>query len=621
MKVKLKLRLLVGWLLAFFLAASGATADLSPIPAQAGQGSGGSNISRDATGAQPSKAMPRKTVTATFQDYRGSNLSSRVTQAMMYNQAQDARITLPAQNIYNDGSGAWTPRGWGSATQANAAPLTSATQFISANTTFYGLYQRKGYTLSYNANGGTSTPPSQNAVEYANSSAIATRVRSPLTLATKISKPNATFDGWAQGSATGTKYAAGASIQISANTVMFATWKNGTASVVTQYPQYLGVHTPTDWDENNPSSFNQDGIKEILDAVRTQGSEKRRLAISHTFSYLQWSVDNEKASLTKMLQLAKDNDLPVIIHLDGVNWWSNRPDLWNFWDNAKPGYNTANVDNVERFDWGTGTNTAVKIGWRNWGAQARVAPAPNLASDRFRKAQTEALDKLLPVIKGWYDDLPADKKYLLGGVVFGWELSPYTQAWYFEGGNDLLNLPETNDPVAKWDDVWTSNGQGNILALGYAAAQTLKLPQKSGAITPATIDAICKDYLEFLIKYAVDKYGIDPQRIITHSVFPGFYTKRGGGHTGSAAVSDVADVVSGWSMYYQDYRSLSSTIDKAGGRPWAAIETTPKEEYLTATYLKGLMNYKNNRYVNIFNWKQIKDKPSVINAIRETLDE
>jgi len=615
-------------------AVGGLLVDLSPVASKPGWTFVGWNIDKNATTPLLSYTMPEhdlalyaiysKPLRATFQDYAGASLSSRAAVATLYNKATSAAVTLPAQNTYNDGSGAWTPAGWSTQTAANAAPIAGNSLSISADTTFYGLYRRGAYTLSYNANGGTTTPPSQSAGQQANSFAIAVRANLPVILAGAISKPNATFDGWALNSATGAKYNAGASIQISANTVMFATWKDATPPV-SQYPQYLGVHTMADADGSfrlHPPP-NQAWFDEIIRTVGTKGKPGRRLAYSYTISFLNWDIETSKTVLKEFMRLSQANDLPIIIRLDGDNWWDKRPDLWNFWDNTKPGYSTANVDNVERYDWGTGTGTAVKIGWRYWGSQIRVAPAPNLAARKFRDAHTERLNVLLPMIKTWYDGLPADKKYLFGGLIFGWELSPYVQAYYLEGGNDLLNQPAANDPFQQW------NTTGNILALGYAAAQTLGLQPEKGPIKPATIEAIDKDYLEFLIQTAI-RNGIEPKRIITHSIFPGpvgntyFGTKVGGGHTGSGAISDVADVVSGWSFPHENYAAaFDPLLNKVGSnRSWAAIEVPANhDELLTAAYIKGVMGYRNNRYFNIVNWEQIKDKNYVIRALQETLNE
>ena len=610
-------------------AVSGSAVDLSPVASKTGWDFLGWNTNKDATSALVSYTMPgrdltlfaiyRKTLTATFQDYNGASLSSRVTKATMFNKATSTPVTLLAQQTYNDGAAAWTPAGWSSQTAADVTPLASNTQNISANITFYGLYRRNAYTLSYNANGGTSTPPSQSARQQANSSAIAVRANLPLILAGAISKPNATFDGWA--SATGTKYNAGASIQITANTVMLATWKDVTPPV-SQYPQYIAVRAPTGYGEPNGNpDYEALYFDPIINIIGTRGKPERRLAFMYTFSYMDLPVNTVKTALSTMLRLSREKDLPIIIQLDGLIWWESRRDLWNFWDSTKPGYNPANVDNVERFDWGTDASTAVRAGWRNWtptrAGQFRVAPQPNLASDAVRKAQTDRLDVFLPRIKSWYDGLPADKKYLFGGLVLGWETSTYINAPYIDGGNDMLSQPAADDPARTW------GAAGNVLSLGYAAAQKLGLQPEKGPIKTETIDAIIKDYHTYMMSHVIEK-GIDPKKLITHTIGPGPTggTKRGGIHTGSGAVVDIPGVLPGWSLYARaPYTNLGSTIDRyAAGRPWANIELDNTDE-MPAGYLKELINYKNNRYVGMLAWVSIKDNSHIINEIKDALNE
>jgi len=383
-------------------------------------------------------------------------------------------------------------------------------------------------------------------------------------------------------------------------------------------------------------------VYEILDAVGTRGRKNRRLAVSCTFSYID---HDEKYTISQgtleplknMLQRAVDSDVPVIIHLDGVNWWGRRHDLWNWWDpskqeykwdlydNGKPGYDPKNIDNVERFDWGASTTTAVKIGWRNWRTPVnplRVAPHPNLASPALRAAQTKALDIVLPIIAEWYNKLPADRKYLFGGLVFGWELSTYHQAYYLANGNDYLNTniyPPVNDPFP----AWSRQGEpGTVLPLGYAAAQTLGLQKEGGEITTATEDAICVDYFKFLIKAAI-RHGIDPKKIITHTI-AGFKTATGGGFSGRASFIDAdgdipAGVIPGWTAGTADFRSIGVNISiaESKGLPWAAIEVPPVN--IRYDLLIDMFNFKNNRFINIFNWEAIRNNSDAIAAIREAL--
>jgi len=359
-----------------------------------------------------------------------------------------------------------------------------------------------------------------------------------------------------------------------------------------------------EWDVARPETFGRPGMDEILNLIGTKGRPDRRLAVSYTFSYLQFPAGKVAESVENMLNLSLLYDVPVIVHLDGVNWWLARPDLWNFWDESKPGYNPDNIRNVERYGWGM--DTAVKTGWRNWGMQIRVPPAPNLASPAFLAEQTKVLDIILPVISGWYGALPENKKYLLGGVVFGWELSTYVQAYFYENGNEIFENDPAEDPQG--------NIEADTLALGYAAAETLGI-QAEGAITEETEDRICSFYMDFLIQAAI-RHGIDPKKIIAHS-FYGLKAKNGGGQSGAASVSDVEGVIPGWSWYDEDFAKIDRAIDKANGKKWAAIEVKPFG--LTPEVLEHLFAHRENRYVNIYNWEGIMGDRNTLNAIAAAL--
>jgi hypothetical protein len=327
-----------------------------------------------------------------------------------------------------------------------------------------------------------------------------------------------------------------------------------------------------------------------------------------------------KQALENMLAASVATDVPLIIRIDGTQWWELRPDLWNWWNENEAGYNPGNINNVERFGWGTSTGTAVKIGWRNWSVQSRVAPAPNLASPGYRAAQKECLDLLFPIIAQWYNGLPNDKKYLLGGIVLGWELSIWWNAFYYKDGNDLLNQPAANDPKTYPNGGWVD--------LGYAAAQTLGI-QSSGTITRAAGDKICSDYFDFLIRLAIE-HGIPSNRIITHSLGPA------GGVSGSAAVSDIEGVIPGWSWYgfssAAPPTNMDGLIDHAKGRPWALIETGPGLKAgvanITKDDIERVFAHRNNRYINFFNWSGgspgsinygVKHQPYLIEVIRLVL--
>ena len=442
----------------------------------------------------------------------------------------------------------------------------------------------------------------------------------------------------------------------------------GSPAVFADDIQYLGIHTGTPFVEGIPETYNKAVIDVITSTIGTRGRADRKLAVSFTLNYMRTSIDKIPGnyslsdikqafrtllntadsvynydtaldfttegmvqSLKNMLAASVETDVPLIIRIDGTQWWDTRPDLWNWWNDQEIGYNPDNISNVERFGWGTSTGTAVKIGWRNWGHQFRVAPAPNLGSPGYRAAQKECLDLLFPVIAQWYNNLPDNKKYLLGGVVLGWELSIWWNAFYYEGGNDLLNQPEANDPT-NYPDLNPSNpkpGDRRVIGIGYAAAQTLGIQTSGTAVTYATGDAICADYLKFLIELAI-QHGIPSNRLITHSF------QKTGGVTGRAAISDIAGVIPGWTQYnFPDIgrlQGMDALLDEVGGGPWAIIETGPGVSSgvpkITKDTIERAFAYRNNRYINFFNWwgpypgsvnYGVAHQPDVIEAIRLVL--
>ena len=170
-------------------------------------------------------AIYQKTLTATFIDYDGTTEATRTATVTIYNNAASGNVTAPAQNAFTS----WTSRGWSTGT-APIAGLAAIPLSISADTTFYGLYERI-LTLSYNTNGGGTAPASQSGTQYVNSYENTAFSAVSLTLAAAVSRSGCTFSKWAEDSAGGTQYNAGASVAIDKNTTMYAVWTADTYTV------------------------------------------------------------------------------------------------------------------------------------------------------------------------------------------------------------------------------------------------------------------------------------------------------------------------------------------------------------------------------------------------------
>lgn len=122
--------------------------------------------------------------------------------------------TAKTQTAWNtNSSGSGTSYGSkGSYTSNSAATLYAIWSSSNNAVTLAGAISRSSgqnnYTISYNANGGTSTPSSQT-----------------LTRTTPYS-----FSKWAAGSTSGTQYSAGSSFTPSSDTMMYAIWSAGTTT-------------------------------------------------------------------------------------------------------------------------------------------------------------------------------------------------------------------------------------------------------------------------------------------------------------------------------------------------------------------------------------------------------
>ena len=169
-----------------------------------------------------------------------------------------------------------------------------------------------------------------------------------------------------------------------------------------------------------------------------------RVGVAGIFSYLQEPPAKVQAALATFLQLAVQHDLPVVVQLDGEQWWDARPDLWNWWDPKRPGFNPNNRANVEWSGWGP--EHALRIAWRNWGQQIRVLPPPNLLSPAYRAACHTEMAAWVPIILNWWKAVPPARRHLLVGIKVGWESSVGVNAWYYPNGNALAEHPATDDP-------------------------------------------------------------------------------------------------------------------------------------------------------------------------------
>ncbi len=312
------------------------------------------------------------------------------------------------------------------------------------------------------------------------------------------------------------------------------------------------------WGQSRPQSITDEVFLGPMRVVGTPGSARRKLGLTFVISYLNGPPAATQATLTRLLELSEKHDVPVVIALDGQNWWNHRPDLWNWWDPAAPGYDSRNVRNVEWY--GAGPGCALKLAWRNWGRQIRVVPPPNLASPAFRAASREAMRPLLGILAKWRSGLSSRQRHLFAGLKVGWEASVGINAYYYPGGNHLLHRAPAGDPQGglRMDEGLA----GGLAPLGYAALASMGLAHP-GPITKRDHERIVTDYLRFLTKEC-RLAGLARREVFTHA--GGQYAPWRMHVSHRTAVTP--DSLPGWSLYGvapANAGDLGATLERSGG--------------------------------------------------------
>ena len=352
-------------------------------------------------------------------------------------------------------------------------------------------------------------------------------------------------------------------------------------------------------------------FEEIARLYPDSASRTVRVGIGAIFSYLKESREQVRGEIREFLSLSEEYSIPVVVQLDGEQWWDGRPDLWNWWDPSRPGYDTANRENVEWSGWSA--DSALKIAWRNWGSQLRVLPPPNLMSPRYRAACHAEMRALVPGVVDWWKGLPRDRKYLLICLKLGWESSIGVNAFTIPGGNAFLTRAESDDPhIAIRGERVPDRG---LVTIGYAAVSTAGLA-RGGALREADMAEVVRRHLDDLCSLAA-RLGVPRERMFTHV---------GGWKEGELLYDAALNAHScpGWSFYRHapdpaDDIGVMRVIGKSDAPYWGAVEwplegTHTLPEWTAA--LRATLAIPRCRYLNIYNWSGIRSNPAAVGAIR-----
>ena len=159
---------------------------------------------------------------------------------------------------------------------------------------------------------------------------------------------------------------------------------------------------------------------ELAERVGMKGDGKTRL-LGFGMPLSTYELEPHLPTLIRIaFAAARKHDMAVMLHFDFHLRWKNRPDLWNWFDPTKPGYNPDNKYNVEWHGWAGPPN---KMSYLNWGVLERLPPNMCFTSKRNRDEITRIVSKVIgPVLREELGKLKAEgKEALFAGVLVGSE--------------------------------------------------------------------------------------------------------------------------------------------------------------------------------------------------------
>ena len=151
-----------------------------------------------------------------------------------YTEEVDIDESILNPKTFTPSKSGWTFVGWRKDTSADGSVISNEVM-TGDDVTLYAVF-RQTITLNYNGNGSTGgSTASQSGTRYYNNGNVA---NPSFTLqANGFTRNYGTFTQWAMGSVNGTRYNAGASVALSANTTFYAKW---TIRTPTTYSGHFG---------------------------------------------------------------------------------------------------------------------------------------------------------------------------------------------------------------------------------------------------------------------------------------------------------------------------------------------------------------------------------------------
>jgi hypothetical protein len=279
---------------------------------------------------------------------------------------------------------------------------------------------------------------------------------------------------------------------------------------------------------------------------------------------------NKHADIARAVRGAFDlairNDVAVHFTVDSHEW-NNRPDLWNYADKDKPGYDPKNKANVEWSDW---DGTPHPHRYRDWGTPESMPPVICYNSPTVLREVSRLISEVVaPPLKAGLEKLKQEgKDHLFSGLTVGAEPSL----------PNYKNIDRHNPRIAKLMD---QDGSPKV-RLGYNAltnnGYSKSNPPKD---FPKALAKVNRDYTTYWCR-KLAQAGIPTEKMYTH-------VAAGAGVIGSPGVEFTNAPIEiafndysrpGWTTYpvgplQPDFEHLYKALVEHGNPHWASTEGGP----------------------------------------------
>ncbi len=298
-----------------------------------------------------------------------------------------------------------------------------------------------------------------------------------------------------------------------------------------------------------------DQAPELIKSIGEQGDGRTRFlgfgVPCATFAQEKQVPEN----IHRAFGVARRSGLALMLHFDFHLAWSNRPDLWNWFDPKQPGFNPDNRRNVEWFGW---DGPPAKARYLNHGEAQRMPPPMCFTSKAIRAEWTRLIrDVIAPPLKEELAALEREGKgRLFAGVLVGSE--PTFDSYSHTD-------PETAKQVAADGAPTGQLGYRALLDRGYSNGHPpADIHQALGEVIQETVAFWCKEFVQA---------GLSSQKLYPH-IPAGIPLEATSAPVGAAFNAWSRP---GWSDYpvgylAKNFQPLYEALKLHGNPPWGGVE-------------------------------------------------